>query len=171
MLSFLKIFVSECAERSSSFSEGVNIVLYEKPYLLLLLTVCHSWNYCWGLLCKTVTGTVARDFLLLVFFMNQFPHSPRVSRFKFFWTIAEILASQGARPVSTTLLAKLPLVSTTPVQNLPPIWLVSGGKFATSVTTLVANCHQYQRHRQQICHLCKRQQWQTMETIIRLLTS
>jgi hypothetical protein len=50
-------------------------------------------------------GTVSRDFLLLVFFMNQFPPSPRVfhlDRFEFFRKFAEIFASQGAPPVSTT---------------------------------------------------------------------
>jgi hypothetical protein len=50
-------------------------------------------------------GTVSRDFLLLVFFMNQFPPSPRVShldRFEFFLKFAEIFASQGAPPVSMT---------------------------------------------------------------------
>jgi hypothetical protein len=30
----------------------------------------------WGLLFHRIKGTVSRDFLLLVFFMNQFPPSP-----------------------------------------------------------------------------------------------
>jgi hypothetical protein len=50
-------------------------------------------------------GTVSRDFLLLVFFMIQFPPSPRVfhlDRFEFFRKFADIFASQGAPPVSTT---------------------------------------------------------------------
>jgi hypothetical protein len=66
-------------------------------------------------------GTVSRDFLLLVFFMNQFPPSPRVfhlDRFKFFRKFAEIFASQGAPPVSTTPVANLPPVSATLVANL-----------------------------------------------------
>jgi hypothetical protein len=74
--------------------------------------------------------------------MNQFPPSPRVfhlDRFKFFRKFAEIFASQGAPPVSTTLVANLPPVSTTLVAKL---LLVS--------TTPVANCHRYQRHRWQI---------------------
>ncbi len=69
-------------------------------------------------------GTVPWDFLLLVFFMGQFPPSPRVSHlgnFKFFRKLSEIFASQGAPP----------RVSTTPV----------------------AICHQYQRHRRQILPL------------------
>jgi hypothetical protein len=44
-------------------------------------------------------------FLLLVFFMNQFTPSPKVSHedhFNFFRKFAEIFASQGAPPVSTT---------------------------------------------------------------------
>ncbi len=40
-----------------------------------------------------------------------------------------------------------------PVANLPP------------VSTPVANCHLYQRHRRQICHRCQRHQWQIMATI------
>jgi hypothetical protein len=63
-----------------------------------------------GILLK---GTVSRDFLLLVFFMHQFPPSPRVFRldhFEFFRKFAEIFASQGAPPVSTTPLANLPPV-------------------------------------------------------------
>jgi hypothetical protein len=79
-------------------------------------------------------GTVSRDFLHLVFFMNQFPPSPRVfhlDRFDCFRKFAEIFASQCAPPVSTTPVAnistifasvvdtggKLPPVSTTPVAN------------------------------------------------------
>ncbi len=42
-------------------------------------------------------GTMSRDFLLLVFFMSQFPRSPRVSRFEFFLKFAEIFASQRHR--------------------------------------------------------------------------
>ncbi len=95
-------------------------------------------------------GTVSRDFLLLVFFMNQFPPSSRVfhlDRFKFFRKFAEIFASQGAPPVSTTPVAKLPPVPTTPVANLPPVsatpvanfstifasFFDTGGKFAAGV--------------------------------------
>ncbi len=91
-------------------------------------------------------GTVSRDFLLLVFFMNQFPPSHRVShqdRFEFFRKFAEIFASKGAPPVSTT-----------PVANLPPV-----------STTPVAICHRHQRHRRQICHRCQWHLWQTVETI------
>jgi hypothetical protein len=77
----------------------------------------------------TFKGTVSRDFLLLVFFMNQFPLSPRVfhlDRFEFSRKFAEIFASQGAPPVSTTLakmVQKLPPVSATPAANLPPVSL------------------------------------------------
>jgi hypothetical protein len=84
-------------------------------------------------------GTVSRDFLLLVLFMNQFPPSPRVfhlDRFKFFRIFAEIFASQGAPPVSTTPVANLPPVSATPVANFSTIFasvVDTGGKFATGV--------------------------------------
>jgi hypothetical protein len=72
-------------------------------------------------------GTVSRDFLLLVFFMNQFPPSPRVfhlDRFEFFRKFAEIFASEGAPPVSATPVANLPPVSTTPAAKLPPVSLI-----------------------------------------------
>jgi hypothetical protein len=79
-------------------------------------------------------GTVSRDFLLLVFFMNQFPPSPRVfhlERFEFFRKFAEIFACQGASPVSTT-----------PVANFSSIFasvVDTGGKFATGVVdTIIA---------------------------------
>ncbi len=77
-------------------------------------------------------GTVSRDFSLLVFFMNQFPPSPRVFHsdcFEFFRKFAEIFAeifaSQGAPPVSTT-----------PVANISTIFasvVDIGGKFASGV--------------------------------------
>ncbi len=84
-------------------------------------------------------GTVSRDLLLLVFFMNQFPPSPRVfhlDRFKFFRKFAEIFACQGAPPVSTTPVANLPPVSATPVANFSTIFasvIDTGGKFAAGV--------------------------------------
>ncbi len=51
----------------------------------------------------SLKGTVSRVFLLLNFFINQFP--PRVfhhDRFDFFRKFAEIFASKGAPPVSRT---------------------------------------------------------------------
>ncbi len=69
-------------------------------------------------LARGLKGTVSRDFLLLVFFMNQFPPSPRVSykdRFKFFWKFA----SQGAPPMST-----IPVAIAAGIND-------TGGKFAT----------------------------------------
>ncbi len=81
--------------------------------------------------------------MLLVFFMNQFPPSPGVfhlDRFEFFRKFAEIFASQGAPPVSTTPIAKwwknLSPVSTTPVANFSNIFasvVDKGGKFVTGV--------------------------------------
>jgi hypothetical protein len=89
---------------------------------------------------QILKGTVSRDFLLLVFFMNQFPPSPRVlhlDRFKFFRKFAEIFASQGAPPVTTTPAAKLPPVSTTPVANLPPVSATPVANFSTIFTSVV----------------------------------
>ncbi len=86
-----------------------------------------------------VKGTVSGDFLLLVFFMNLFPPSPRVfrwDRFEFFRKFADIFASQGAPPVSTTPVANLPPVSATPVANFFTIFagvVDTSGKFATGV--------------------------------------
>jgi hypothetical protein len=71
--------------------------------------------------------------------MNQFSSSPRVShedRFKFFRKFAEIFASQGAPPVSTTAAANLPPVSTIPAANFSTSFasiVDTGGKFATGV--------------------------------------
>jgi hypothetical protein len=82
---------------------------------------------------------VSRDFLLLVFFMNQFPPSSRVfhlDRFEFVRKFAEIFASQGAPPASTTPVANLPPVSATPVANFSTIFasvVDTGGKFAAGV--------------------------------------
>jgi hypothetical protein len=97
--------------------------------------------------------------------MNQFPPSPRVSHldcFKFFRKFAEIFASQGAPPVSTT-----------PVANLLPMLLTLVANFASvSLVLLIpvagvndTNCHQYQWHRRKICYLCQWRRWQIMETI------
>jgi hypothetical protein len=82
---------------------------------------------------------MSQDFLLLVFFMNLFPSSPRVfllDRFKFCRKFADLFASQGAPPVSTTPAANLPPVSVTPVANISTIFasvVDTSGKFATGV--------------------------------------
>jgi hypothetical protein len=71
--------------------------------------------------------------------MNQFPPSPRVfheDRFDFFRKFAEIFASQGAPPESTSLMANFPPLSTTPVANFSTVFasfVDTGGKFATGV--------------------------------------
>ncbi len=104
-------------------------------------------------------GTVSRDFLLLVFVMNQFPPHLRVfhlDRFKFFsrvkvhhpyqrhrWQICHRYQRhrrQIVTPFSLALLipvANLPPVSTIPAANLPPV-----------STTPMANCHK-------ICRRCR----------------
>ncbi len=72
-------------------------------------------------------GTVSRDFLLLVFFMNQFSPILRVShqdRFEFFRNFAEVIASQGAPPVSTTPAASCHRNQRHRWQILPPVSLV-----------------------------------------------
>ncbi len=65
--------------------------LVENTQLSLYLNVRSYCN-------TSFKGTVSRDFLLLVFFMNQFPPNPRVSHyegFEFFRKFAEIFAAQG----------------------------------------------------------------------------
>ncbi len=94
---------------------------------------CPKWPW------ECLKGTVSRDFLLLVSFMNQFPPSPWVyywGRFKFFRKFAEIFADQGWPPVSTTPVANWPPVSTTPAANFATSFtsvVDTGGKFATGV--------------------------------------
>ncbi len=70
-------------------------------------------------------------------------------------------------------------VSTTPAANFAtsfPYAVDTGGKFVNGVndtggklppvsTTPVANCHRYQRHRQQICHRCCWHRWKKMGTV------
>jgi hypothetical protein len=71
--------------------------------------------------------------------MNQFPPSPRVfhlDRFEFLRKFAEIFASQGSPPVSTTPVANFPPVSASPVANFSTIFasvVDTGGKFATGI--------------------------------------
>ncbi len=55
-----------------------------------------------------IKGTVSRDILFLVFFMNQFPPSSWLFNwgcFKFFWKFADIFTAQGLPPVSLTPVA------------------------------------------------------------------
>ncbi len=76
-----------------------------------------------------VKGTVSRDFLLLVLFMNQFPPSPRVfpyDRFEFFRKFAEIFTAQGLPPVSTTSVAMEKIFNQKNFNNF--IWLPLGSR-------------------------------------------
>jgi hypothetical protein len=64
--------------------------------------------------------------------MNQFPPHPRVfhlDRFEFFRKFAEIFASQGAPPVSTT-----PVATTTPAEKLPPVSTTPVANFLTGIS-------------------------------------
>jgi hypothetical protein len=66
--------------------------------------------------------------------MNHLP--PSQDHFEFFQKFAEIFASQGAPPVSTTPVANLPPVSI-PVANLPPVSMTPAANFATSSPCVV----------------------------------
>jgi hypothetical protein len=55
-----------------------------------------------------------------------------VGHFEFFRKFSEIFASQGATPVSTTLVANLPPMTTTPAPKLLPVTTTPVANFATS---------------------------------------
>ncbi len=80
-------------------------------------------------------GQCHEIFCFWFFSWISFPPAPEYP--KFFRKFAEIFASKGAPPVSTT-----------PVANVPPV-----------STTPLAICHRYQRHRRQICHRCHWHRW------------
>jgi hypothetical protein len=89
-------------------------------------------------------GTVSRDFLLLVFFMNQFPPSPRVFHldpFEFFRNFAEIFASQGLKVHHRYQRHRRQICHRCQRHRRQ-------------------NCCWYQRHRWQICHGYQRHRWQ-----------
>ena len=107
-------------------------------------------------------GIVSRDFLLQVFSWFIFPQDPEnnIRVIQNFFENSQRYSQVNVHhryqrhrwqifpPFSLALMipvAILPPVSTIPAANLPPV-----------STTSVANCRRYQRHRQQICHRCKR---------------
>ncbi len=78
-------------------------------------------------------GQCHESFCFRFFPWITFPQAPEnnIRAFQFFRKFAEIFASQGAPPVSTTPVANLPPVSMTSVAKLPPVSNATGGKFAT----------------------------------------
>jgi hypothetical protein len=99
----------------------------------------------------SLKGTVSRDFFASGFFHESVSPQPQnipLGPFQFFRKFAEIFASKGAPPVSTTPVAnlppvstspaaKLPPVSTTPAANLPPVSATPAANFATSLASVV----------------------------------
>jgi hypothetical protein len=77
--------------------------------------------------------------------MNQFPPPPQSIPFRpflIFRKFAEIFASQGAPPISTTPVANLPPVSATPAANFYTIFasvVDTGGKFAAGINDTGGN--------------------------------
>ncbi len=95
--------------------------------------------------CVGFKGQCHDIFCFWFFWWISFPPAPEYSIrtvSNFFRKFAEIFASQGAppvstTPVSTTTAAKLPPVSTTPVANLPPVSTTPAANFSTSFTSVV----------------------------------
>jgi hypothetical protein len=103
---------------------GIFFAFHEIPKSMKELKSIITQKELYGHDGSLLKGQCHEIFCYWFFFMNQFPPSPRVRTF--FRKLAEIFASQGAPPVSTTLLANLPKVSATPAAN-----------FATSFATVV----------------------------------
>ncbi len=98
---------------------------------------------------RELKGTLSRDFLLLVFSMNQFPPAAEYP----IRTISNFFEN-------TRRYAQVKVhhqYQRHRWQILPPVSLV--------LLTLAASCHRFQQHRQKICHRCQRQRWQIMGTI------
>jgi hypothetical protein len=103
---------------------------------------------------------VSRDFLLQVFFLDHLPPSPwkhHYSHFEFFRKFTGRKSrcttgindtggkfATGINDTGDKILPPVQLVLLIPVENLPPV-----------STTLVANCHRYQQHRQQTISGCR----------------
>jgi hypothetical protein len=84
-----------------------------------------------------VKGSVTRFFASGFFHESVSPQPESIQIFKFFRKFAEIFASQGVPPVSTTPVAILPPVLTTPAANSATSFasvVDTGGKFATGVS-------------------------------------
>jgi hypothetical protein len=118
--------------------------------------------------CCIVQGTVSRDFLLLVFFINQFPPSPEYPISNFFENslrYSQVKVHHRYQRHWCQLVANLPPVSLVllkQVANLPPVSTIPAANLLPVSTTLLTNFHQYQRHQRQICHRYQRHRWQTM---------
>ncbi len=105
------------------------------------------------------------------------PYSIPLGPFWISWKFAEIFASQGAPPVSTTPVANLPLVSTTSRQILPRVSLVllipvaNNGNLKTKIYIFVNSTTQRCPNKKfkylwlkffSICHQCQWHQWCTL---------
>jgi hypothetical protein len=103
--------------------------LYFKRFNLLLIAYIYhkkSFKSLAAALLWTLKGTVSRDFLLLVFFMNQFPRPQSIT----IGTFHMFLKNHGDFRKSRCTTRRLLIPVLTPVANLPPVSM-----------TLVAICH------------------------------
>ncbi len=127
--------------------------------------VCHLPDPPWFSLRTTFKGTVSRDFLLLVFFMNHFPPSPRVFHFENSRRYSRVKMHHRYQRHRWQIFLQFSLALLLPAANLPPVSTIPAANLPPVPTMPVANCHRYQWHRRQICHRCCWHRWQIMATI------
>ena len=109
--------------------------------------------------CYLVKGTVSQDFLLLVFFLNQFPPPPpQIIPFRPFRIFSKIRGDiRESR--CTTGINDIGGKLATGVNY-------TGGKYATGINNASENsgkiCHWCRWYRWQICHRCRWYRWCTL---------
>ncbi len=126
-------------------------------------TVSNNWN---NIRLLTLKGTMSRDFLPLVFSwisLSLAPEYPIRTVSNFFENsrrYSQVKVHHQYQQHRWQILPPVSLMLLIPVAILPPV-----------STIPAANCHRYQPHWRQIYHRCRLHRWQTMGTIIRLLTT
>ncbi len=120
-------------------------------------------------------GTVSRDFLLLVFFLNQFP--PSIWLYHFFRKFAEIFAAQGLPRCQQH---RWQMEKTFKKKNFNNfVWTPLGSRvniyinFCLRFTLrclkpdiVAIICHRCQRHRRQICRRCRWYRWHFATSVV-----
>jgi hypothetical protein len=128
-----------------SHVEGVQL---EKVHTFLLsshlfhrpVPGCPYLNYHSTLLTSLLKGTVSRDFLLLVFFMNQYPPSPRVSNFlENLLRYSQVKVHHRYQQHQWQIFPPFSLTLLIPVANLPPVSTIPAASLPLVSTASVAN--------------------------------